>query len=482
MQIFYLHLNRIKLYFLLINFLSLCSCYVYFPVYSFRKKNEPEEYGNVQDFVEYYLYNNIYTKFEILSPNGKRQSIITYFSNDNSDFKITEKSCFYHLLDYSEEFKGDKFYSENDAVFKNISRFYLEFVLGIDYFMIEQNVVLYNDIQDRGKFRVEKMKLLFGQREKLNKTSSSSFSCASIGLSLFTTVYTSNRKPSLPVNLKLNNITSDYSYMIYLLNDTFGYYLIGEKPYDLVKNIGKFKEQQEMSVEGLTYDYSYYLKLDFHEIFSSFDENNVFYSSKNDRDRYSTVGFDYTLNVIYGMYTYFKKIEEVFFKEFIDREECFKMTGQHPYKLYQKFKVIFCDKRKVDIQKLKKIPKLIFRHKILMYDFELDYNDLFYENGNYLYFLVVENGFHYGWTLGTPFLKKYLLIFNEDKKTITFFNDKLKTLDDNNTSFSLLNILKLIVFIILILIISFLTARKLYMFKHKKIQADELEENNYNKY
>ena len=58
------------------------------------------------------------------------------------------------------------------------------------------------------------------------------------------------------------------------------------------------------------------------------------------------------------------------------------------------------------------------------YTFELTYKELFIElNGNY-YFLVTENSDE-TWSIGYPLLKKYQFVFNQDSRTVGFYNPNL---------------------------------------------------------
>ena len=85
------------------------------------------------------------------------------------------------------------------------------------------------------------------------------------------------------------------------------------------------------------------------------------------------------------------------------------------------------------IKILQTFPSLYFQHIDLDYIFELSYQDLFVEKDGKYIFLVIENYEGENWLIGTPFLKKYQFIFNEDSKTIGFYNPNMpkeKEIDD----------------------------------------------------
>ena len=65
--------------------------------------------------------------------------------------------------------------------------------------------------------------------------------------------------------------------------------------------------------------------------------------------------------------------------------------------------------------------------------FILNYNDIFERIENNFYFLIVFSRQNLNmWILGKPFLKKYLLIFEPDKKIILSYNGFSKNDNYNN--------------------------------------------------
>ena len=101
--------------------------------------------------------------------------------------------------------------------------------------------------------------------------------------------------------------------------------------------------------------------------------------------------------------------------------------------------IYFFDKNIKGIEKLKNI-ELVFYHRELNFNFTLNYDDLFLEKNNGLYFLVI---FDYktrdDWKFGYPFFKKYNFIFNHDSKIMGFNyqdlslnNDLGDIINDNN--------------------------------------------------
>ena len=76
------------------------------------------------------------------------------------------------------------------------------------------------------------------------------------------------------------------------------------------------------------------------------------------------------------------------------------------------------------LEELKQFPTLYFYHQDFNYTFELTYKDLFAEyNGKY-YFLVTDSDGD-NWTIGFPLLKKYQFFFNQDTRSVYFYNPNL---------------------------------------------------------
>ena len=74
------------------------------------------------------------------------------------------------------------------------------------------------------------------------------------------------------------------------------------------------------------------------------------------------------------------------------------------------------------------------KHHELNYTFEFTYEDLFLEKDHNFWFLIVLSSFQNDleeWNMGIIFLRKYNLIFNQDTKTISFYNPNIKVKDIN---------------------------------------------------
>ena len=134
---------------------------------------------------------------------------------------------------------------------------------------------------------------------------------------------------------------------------------------------------------------------------------------------------------------------------------------------------------------IKTFPTLYFLDREFSFTFNLDYNDLFIEIDNKIYFLILGKDMEETvWKLGKIFMKKYPFIFDPDKKTISFVHlKKYKDINDdeskNNKNHNVKKYLIvgfIFIGIIIGIIIGYFIGRK-YWYKNRKTRANELDEN-----
>ena len=116
--------------------------------------------------------------------------------------------------------------------------------------------------------------------------------------------------------------------------------------------------------------------------------------------------------------TYYTYINNHYFKKYINDNICH-------YGYSGELLILYCDKsEKFNINELEKFPTLYFQHDEFDYTFELTYEDLFTEKDNKFWFLVCFESYYEidRWILGNIFLRKYYFVFNQDSKTIGFYN------------------------------------------------------------
>jgi hypothetical protein len=141
-----------------------------------------------------------------------------------------------------------------------------------------------------------------------------------------------------------------------------------------------------------------------------------------------SINYDYVVSPM----EYFDKICLPFFNTYINEKIC---QIQEIIKSVYTFEIVSCDKKLFTINDIKAFPTIYYYHYEFNFTFELNYNDLFEEINDKIFFLIVKNkgSFNqYLWKLGKIFLKKYKLSFNQDSKTISFYNNNEKN-DDKSS-------------------------------------------------
>ena len=121
---------------------------------------------------------------------------------------------------------------------------------------------------------------------------------------------------------------------------------------------------------------------------------------------------------------------------------------------------------------------LSFILKDIDYEFVLSYKDLFIQKENEYIFSIAfdiqkESKDTY-WILGNPFMKKYQLVYDLDRKIIGLYKDNIIN-NKRNSSFNIY----IFMVIILILVIIGLTIYIYYLKKPRKNKAFELDDENY---
>ena len=205
--------------------------------------------------------------------------------------------------------------------------------------------------------------------------------------------------------------------------------------------------------------------------------SNIFYNKTiNESININYVDVQININnyIILAPIVYFHNIKKDFFDYYISNNIC---------KLYQgiEYTTFFCEKSdKFNIEHLKKFPTLYMEHKEFQYTFEFTYEDLFVEKDGKYWFLIALSSFNKDlgeWHMGIIFLRKYNLIFNQDSKTISFYNTNLPIIDNRNPEkkYAGINYLRyiailLVIFLVICVILVFIIKlyKRKYMFRPNK--------------
>lgn len=271
----------------------------------------------------------------------------------------------------------------------------------------------------------------------------------------------------------------NYTYKNYFNNFNKGYFIFNE---EFNENI--IYTNAQMNQKGL----SWFIYFD--RIYTNLNEKKK-KKSKNFKVFKATklaAEFIFNFPYIIGTEQYLHYINKTFFNDLISKKLCTYNLIDNKRTLYG----FICEgNSKNFINNLNNFPDLIFEHTEFEENFILKKNDLFaYNNFNVsdtnMYFLIMFGiNDYYNWTLGIPFLKKYKLSFNYDKKKIGYLKNNDEIYFDNDEKKSYVIIIKILIIVFLIVIIFILGM--LYQEKiikiPRKTKANELDDNyEYNNY
>ena len=183
------------------------------------------------------------------------------------------------------------------------------------------------------------------------------------------------------------------------------------------------------------------------------------------------VTLDLDFNGICSPKYFYKIVNKYFFNEYILKGICSINNIENNKDLIY----IKCQNKKLDYEKF---PNISFYNENLNKTFELNAEDLFVEYNDTIFFLIYSNSYSTKWTFGYPFLKKYKLLIDPEKKIIGFPNKNFVIEKDTKKIKNIIIFVLIIIIIILFMLLvkTFKKINKLIK-KRKKMQANELEEN-----
>ena len=266
-----------------------------------------------------------------------------------------------------------------------------------------------------------------------------------------------------------------------------GELIIGAAPHET--DTGYYNESDFITVSNYVDEYYYtdmwdgkYINftLHFKNVFFYLNNNNIdenkIYVNTTESDKAS---IDFEIGLTKCPFQYYTLIKSVFFQQYITTNACKETT------ISGGFYGILCDKNKLNAKDFyEKFPTIYFEHLDFNYTFTLDSNDLFIEKDGFLYFgLVSQNEKLNNWRFGQPFLKKYRLVFNHDRKSIGYYikhKEKEYTPEKTKSKVSLGMILLIagIALLIAETIIAVVCIKK-YKCLNRKKRANELMDDNY---
>ena len=314
--------------------------------------------------------------------------------------------------------------------------------------------------------------------------------CGEMGFNFITNIF--NEEENIIYNLKKNNYINNY-FISFNFNrkisfdnyeDLKGKVIIGELPHEYDKE--KFFYEQYLEdntyirkdTEYISDRYQFKFEKTYvglkNEIKTILETNNI-------------VSFEISYGLISGPDIYQNYIEENFF----NKEEIEKICKkEREYGNIMDYDIYICDN---DIKnKFNLFPELSFYFLKFNYNFTFNYEDLFmFKNGKYYFKIIFVGGANY-WRFGLPFFLKYQLVFNQDRKTIGFYNVNIQknesnkndnnyeeeTNNSNNVFKSIWFWIIIIAIIVIIIIITVFISKYIYGASRRKL-ANELDDDGF---
>ena len=328
----------------------------------------------------------------------------------------------------------------------------------INYYSSNQEFSYGIESIDNFNLKNDKMKNLNKKIQFILATSLRKNESAGLGLDIHIPRGQKLNQVNLINQLKENNDINSYGFSFYFENKNY-YLILGAYPNEYNSN----------------YDIEDFLKIQ-----TQIDSYNIKWGMKTDKiiynnktlNIYKEISLEPSIKSIIGTKSYYLNITNDFFNEYLNLNKCkSKIINGNIFDENGEFLFFYCD-NDVDIKKFKSII-FVFNG----FNYQLSYKELFESFENVIYFLV---GFKYennnisdiqNWIMGQPFFSKNILVFDQNNKIIGFYTKTKRP-------FSLTFIILILIIIILILIIiSLIFYFYRYIRSHRKIRANELDDN-----
>ena len=445
----------ISLFLIHISFTQIFSNYIVLP-FNFKTFENPP-------------FINIKSFYTLLSIGQPQKTIETYIKLRHYNFYLGKGLCDTNPLsnyipDESETFKS---HSDYELVVDQIA----------NATNATDNFNLYaNDLNFNENITIKDTQFYLGDSMFENEFEDNETICGIIGLNI-QYIFPKYKENNFINILKQKNVISSNTFSFifsnsYNKNNIFGknykydnFLIIGMNETDVSK-VFNSNDLRTMNIEK---NYDWRISID--EIFLNYNKNLMSSSTNNKfMSVNSMANFDNDFDFIMIKTADFNFINDIYFKEYIEKNIC-RLKADYMYNY--NFNYIIC---KTDFKsEMKKFPNINFMVKEINYTFTLTYEDLFIELNNYIYFMIVKEDFHsYYSTFGNVFLKKFPLVFDYEKKTITFININNTIINDKNSGFGIDYVLFIICGICIIVGISFGFIIGKVWKKNKKKNADEL--------
>ena len=360
--------------------------------------------------------NKIYSRIQIGEP---KKEVSMYLSMEDSYFAVIKDYCTKEVISTYDPYSSNTFSIDTE---KSV---YVSDLLNTK--MCNDSILFYNDTKFKEKLIINFDFLIANKTTKTIEDYLPDSFCGKIGLLKKYTYH--NTYPVFIDYIKKINLTKSYQWGIFFFDKEKSYNINEEiqKNYDGFYIVG-LKEDNYLNLFK-TNDISnaYILMTRAKNIGGKFDKiyfNNLKEQIICDNE----LNFDMNIehNYIICKKDYYDNIKKYYFDKYLENNICEEKISISLYGT--KEYMIVCN---TTIKKdLKKFPNLYLLYRQLNFTFTLDYNDLFIQLDDRIYFLVIYADTPLSiWDFGIKLIKKYSFMFDEDKKTLYFIH--LKKYDNN---------------------------------------------------
>ena len=398
--------------------------------------------SNINSYILSLIHNDIYISLEIGSPS---QEIISFLKFEEFPFFISGTSISSSQYD---ETKSSTFKSE---LYPHV---FLEGKEKIKWGLVSNDTFKIFNNQKSQKEKIDLINFVLVTETRTD-------SLSNIGL-MIPNVYSSIPDISFIYQLKKQKIINEYNFMINYTDITKGEgeFIIGSCPHIFEKEKYDIKnyvtnnaiQKPNYMVYGLIFD-------------------NIFYGKNKD----NTIGkgsgiFLCDFGLIIGSNSFYDIIYKNFFQKKISEKICFNasVTTTIEWREGEKeYEYFYCDKKLLKEQDMANIGQIEFEQKEMNYTFEFNYKELFLEKNEFYFFQVIfnhKNNFY--WIFGKPWFVKYLMVFNQDSKTIGHYYIHGYNSQENNKS--KINWILLSIILLLVLFIIIFGGWMIYYYKREK--------------
>ena len=454
---------------------------------SFFKYGSKTNMSSIDDLAN----TNLYSKINIGDPSYE---IKAFLSVQHSYFSITPNHITKNINEFYSHYDITKSNSFKDITNSNRRKLFDSKYDGVAKEKFKLNIFNYKK-KEHYNISIDDMIIIYNEDYNHNKINSYYLN---IGFQIVNEKkYKEREQYNFIYQLKKRNIIQKYDWCLFFekgknnngiflynpdeLINAKGKLLIGDLPNNY--NPNNFNENQLLTSYSKYENQIFKWNLEFSDIFYNKTSNDTIKIYIRD------VHLNINNYIVLCPMTYYYNIKRDYFDFYLSKKLCHVHQGSE-------YKTFYCEKSEnFNVENLKQFPILYMEHKEFQFTFEFTYEDLFIEKDNKYWFLValsVYNNDMEEWFMGIIFLRKYNLIFNQDTKTISYYNINLPISTSKNNFGKILKFEKyinyFIIFIIILLVIIFglYIIKKILKSKDKKrlnqeVDFDYINQDNYNK-